>query len=199
MSADASSASDWLKQILSQIDLGSDASLGRSFWARFPNVMHFAGKPVVSSRNVGCFLRLEFERLLPIFVDASSLFFFAKSSPKFHISKEERVAIKALWIMHWFCLYYLSILCHRKTQIANSVIQPGLWTKTPMSQSSQYAAAPLLSAYYPCRTHSLIYDNTPSHNSPLCVHPPPGLVPKPAPPTPHAKDCCLRASWVIFI
>ena len=106
-------------------------------------------------------------------MDASSLFFFAKSSPKFYISKEERVAIKVLWIMHWSCLYYLSILCQRKTQIANSVIQPGLWTKTPMSQSSQYAAAPLLSAYYPCRTHSLIYDNTPSHNSPLCVHPPP--------------------------
>ena len=136
MSADASSASDWLKQILSQIDLGSDASLGRSFWARCPNVMHFAGKPVVSSRNVGCFLRLEFERLLPIFVDPSSascsrLFFFAKSSPKFHISKEEGVAIKVPWIMHWSCLYYLSKLCHRKTQTANSVIQPGLWTKTP--------------------------------------------------------------------
>ena len=60
---------------------------------------HFAAKPVVASRNVGCFLRLEFERLLPIFVDASSascsrLFFFANSSPKFHISKEEGVAIK---------------------------------------------------------------------------------------------------------
>ena len=108
-------------------------------------------------------------------MDASSLFFFAKSSPKFHISKEETVAIKVLWIMHWSCLYYLSMLCHRKTQIANSVIQPGLWTKTPISQSSQYAAAPLLSAYYPCRTHSLIYDNTHSHNSPLCVPPPPPL------------------------
>ena len=23
--------------------------------------------------------------------------------------------------------------------------------------------------YYPCRRHSLIYDNTPSHNSPICV------------------------------
>ena len=31
---------------------------------------HFEGKPVVASLNVGCFLRLEFERLLPIFVDA---------------------------------------------------------------------------------------------------------------------------------
>ena len=112
-------------------------------------------------------------------MEASSLFFFAKSSPKFHISKEETVAIKVLWIMHWSCLYYLSILCHRKTQIANSVIQPGLWTKTPMSQSSQYAAAPLLSACYPCRTHCLIYDNTPSHNSPLCV--------PPAPPRPRSE------------
>ena len=60
---------------------------------------NFAGKPVVASRNVSCSLRLEFERFLPIFVDASSascsrLFFFAKSSPKFHISKEEGVAIK---------------------------------------------------------------------------------------------------------
>ena len=38
--------------------------------------------------------------------------------------------------------------------------------------------------------------NAPNHNSPICVPP---LVPEPAPQTPHAKDCCLRASWVIFI
>ena len=76
--------------------------------------------------------------------------------------------------------------------------------KLPTSQSSQYASAPLLSAYYPCRRHSLIYDNTGNHNSPICIPPPPpipppALVPKPAPPTQHVKDCCLRASWVIFI
>ena len=173
MSADASSASDWLKQILSQIDLGSDASLGRSFWARFPNVMHFAGKPVVSSRNVGCFLRLEFERLLPIFVDASSLFFFAKSSPKFHISKEERFAIKIRWITYWSCLYYYPYFVTGKHKLLTLLSNRVYELKLPTPQSSQYASAPLLSAYYPCRTHSLIYDNTPSHNSPICVPPRP--------------------------
>ena len=176
MSADASSASDWLKQILSQIDLGSDASLGRSFWARFPNVMHFAGKPVVSSRNVGCFLRLEFERLLPIFVDASSapcsrLFFFAKSSPKFHISKEERFAIKILWIMYWSCLYYYPYFVTGKHKLLTLLSNRVYELKLPTPQSSQYASAPLLSAYYPCRRHSLIYYNTPCHNSPICIPP----------------------------
>ena len=160
----------------------------------------------MASRNVGCFLRLEFERLLPIFVDAPSascsrLFFFAKSSPKSHISKEEGVAIKVPWIMHWSCLYYLSKLVTGKHKLLILLSNRVYELKLPTSQSSQYASAPLLSAYYPCRGHSLIYDNTPNHNSPTCIPPtpPPALVPKPAPPTPHVKDCCLRASWVTFI
>ena len=45
--------------------------------------------------------------------------------------------------------------------------------KLPTPQSSQYASAPLLSAYYLCRRHSLIYDNTPNHNRPICIPPPP--------------------------
>ena len=49
--------------------------------------------------------------------------------------------------------------------LSNRVYQLNL----PTSQSPQYASVPLLSAFYPCRRHSLIYDNTPNHNSPICI------------------------------
>ena len=66
---DLGSASDWLNQISHAArpirsttqkhypDLGSDTSSVWNFCARFPDV-HLAGKPVVVSPNVGCFLRL---------------------------------------------------------------------------------------------------------------------------------------------
>ena len=152
------------------------------FLSAFHFALHFAGKPVVASQNVGCFLRLEFERLLPNFVDASSvscwrLFFLAKSSPKFHIPKEEGVAIKVLCIMHWSCLstIYPNFVTRKHKLLillSNRVDQ----LKLPTSQSSQYASVPLLSSYYPRRRHSLIYDNTPNHNSPICI-----LLPLPRP------------------
>ena len=122
---------------------------------------HFAGKPVVASRNVGCFLRLEFERLLPIFVDASSascwrLFFFAKSSPKFHESKEGGVAMKAPCVMHWSCLHYLPILYHSKTQTANSFIQPGLSTK--LIKKTKMFTKPLTRAFFLAIGWSYLHD-----------------------------------------
>ena len=57
------SASDWMKEVFSQSDqhypdLGSDASLSIEFLRSFLR-RHFAGKAVVASRNVGCFLSLD--------------------------------------------------------------------------------------------------------------------------------------------
>ena len=62
---DLGSASGWLTQISLRSttnkkhypDLGSDASSVCNFCARFSDVF-FAGKPVVASPNVGCFLKL---------------------------------------------------------------------------------------------------------------------------------------------
>ena len=47
-----------VKQIVSQSEvlIGSDASSVWNFCGRFSDVI-FAGKPVVASRNIGCFLR----------------------------------------------------------------------------------------------------------------------------------------------
>ena len=54
---DLGSASDWLKQNFLPISGRSDTSSVRNFCALF-NKRHFVRKPVVASRNVGCFLRV---------------------------------------------------------------------------------------------------------------------------------------------
>ena len=54
---DLGSASDWLKQNFLPISGRSDTSSVWNFWALF-NKRHFVKKPLVASRNVGCFLRV---------------------------------------------------------------------------------------------------------------------------------------------
>ena len=54
---DLGSASDWLKQNFLLISGRSDTSSVWNFCALF-NKRHFVRKPVVASRNVGCFLRV---------------------------------------------------------------------------------------------------------------------------------------------
>ena len=75
---DLGSASNWLKQTslatrpirsTTQI-LGSDMSSVWNFCARFSR-RHLAGKPVVGSPNVGCFLRLQFKLFLSRFLSSN--------------------------------------------------------------------------------------------------------------------------------
>ena len=84
---------------------------------------HFEGKPVVASWNVRCFLRLEFERLLPIFVDALKCivltFIFLREEPS-KVSHIQRRRSRDK-----------STLNNTLILTANFVIQPDLSTKTP--------------------------------------------------------------------
>ena len=116
--------------------------------------------------------------------------------------QEEGVAIKVPWIMHWSCLHYLPILYHRKTKLQ---IMLSNWvsvsTKTPYVSKFTICFISITIRLLPMSIHFLIYDNTPSHNSPICITPSPSPPLPPLPPinptamaTPHAKDYRIWAS-----
>ena len=139
---------------------------------------HFEGKPIVTSRNVGCFLRLEFERLLPK-----------------RRSRDKSTLNNALILSP---LYFITGKHKLQIMLSNRV---SVSTKTPHVSKFTICFISITIRLLPTSIHSLIYDNTPSHNSPICITPSPSPPPLPPPPinptamaTPYAKDYPVWAS-----
>ena len=90
--------------------------------------------------------------------------------------------------MHWSCLHYLPILYHRKTKLQ---IMLSNWvsvsTKTPYVSKFTICFISITIRLLPMSIHFLIYDNTPSHNSPICI------TPSPSPPPPFPQS--IQQRW----